>query len=290
MYVHATSSFICEPIDDLGGLKEELKKYTDYFFRRINKFILLSLRGVHQCVHKLNIDNSTAVYLATENGNLGDTETVLQQLYMENSFPKPFNFINTMSNTASFYVAQSLKSLGRSITVSSKNISFERGLELAKVDFELKHIKEALVGGVDEATTSRHEHIKKYGESSNGVKLVEGSSWLYLKAEKEGALGEVLSIMTFNSRDDALHQVKSLIASGPMVISFGILMTPPEKDIWRKECPHAEEFDYIGNHGYYDTAASFAVCKFFEVYAGKLYVHVNKNIQGQYVAVACKRY
>ena len=290
MYVHATSSFICEPIDDLNGLKEDLKKYTDYFFRRINKFILLSLRGVHQCIHKRNLDTSIAVYLTTENGNLGDTETVLHQLYMENSFPKPFNFINTMSNTASFYVAQSLKSLGRSITVSSKNISFERGLELAKVDFELKHIKEALVGGVDEATTSRHEHTKKYGESNHSVKLVEGSSWLYLKAEKEGALGEILSIMTFNSRDDALHHVKSLIASGPMVISFGILMTPPEKNIWRKECAPAEEFDYLSSYGYYDTAASFAVCKFFEVYAGKLFVHINKNIQGQYVAVACKSY
>jgi hypothetical protein len=290
MYVHATSSFICEPIDDLNGLKNDLKKYTDYFFRRVNKFIILSLRGVHQCVYNRNIDTSVAVYLTTENGNLGDTETVLHQLHEQHSFPKPFNFINTMSNTASFYVAQSLKSLGRSITVSSKNASFERGLELAKVDFELKHIKEALVGGVDEATTSRHAHIQKYDESDHGVKLVEGSSWLYLKAEKEGARGEILCIPTFNSREEALHHVKSLIASGPMVISFGILMSPPEKEIWRKECAAAEEFDYLGAYGYYDTAASFAVCKFFEDYAGKLFVHINKNIQGQYVTVACKRY
>jgi hypothetical protein len=290
MYVHAVTSFICDPIDDLTALKEDLKKYTDYFFRRVNKFILLSLRGVHQCINNRSIDKSIAVYLATENGNLGDTETVLHQLFMENSFPKPYNFINTMSNTASFYVAQSLKSLGRSITVSSKNVSFERGLELAKVDFELKHIKEALVGGVDEATTSRHEHIKKYGESNHSVKLVEGSSWLYLKAEKEGALGEILSIMTSNSKEDALHQVKSLIASGPMVISYGILMTPPEKNIWRKEFPRAEEFDYLNDHGYNDTAASFAVCKFFEDYAGKMLVHINKNVQGQYVSVACRRY
>jgi hypothetical protein len=290
MYVHATSSFICEPIDDLNGLKEDLKKYTDYFFRRINKFILLSLRGVHQCVYNRTINTATAVYLATENGNLGDTETVLYQLYRENSFPKPFNFINTMSNTASFYVAQSLKTLGRSITVSSKNVSFERGLELAEVDFELGHIREALVGGVDEASTSRHEHIKKYDASNHGVKLVEGSSWLYLTAEKEGALGEILSVITNSSIDGAIQKVKGMNLSKPIVLSFGILMTPPEKDVWMKECAPDEEFEYLALYGYYDTAASFAVSRFFEDCTGKILVHVNKNTQGQHVVVVCERY
>jgi hypothetical protein len=290
MYVHAISSFVCDPTDDLDALKADLKNYTDYFFRRVNKFILLSLMGVHRCIHEKKIDTSIAVYLATENGNLGDTETVLHQLYRENSFPKPFNFINTMSNTASFYVAQSMKTLGRSITVSSKNVSFERGLELARVDFDLGYIREALVGGVDEAIVSREHFVKKYDPSYHSTKLVEGSSWLYLSSEKNDALGEISGIMTCVERTDALALVKGAVHSDPVVLSFGILVTPQEQEIWKRELPHAEEFEYISLYGYYDTAASFCISKFFGQYAGKTLVHVNRNPQGNYVIVVCRKY
>ena len=288
MYIHAYSSFICDPLDDIEGLKAELKQYTDFFFRRVNKFIMLSLLGVHRCIHGKEIDRNIAVYLATENGNLGDTENVLRQMYDENSFPKPFNFINTMSNTASFYVAQSLKTLGRSITVSSKNVSFERALELAMVDFQKGHITEALVGGVDEAVISRDHFAAKYDPLYNAVKLVEGSSWVYLKAEKTGALGEISGVKTFNAEDDAFAWALSA-AGSPPVLAFGILMTPEEKARWKNECPAAEELDYIGTCGFYDTAASFAVCKFMESGKQPTLVHVNRNIQGQYVVLISRK-
>lgn len=289
MYIHAVAPYVCDPVDKLDGLKADLKNYTDFFFRRVNKFILLSLMGVHRCIHGREIGRSVAVYLSTENGNLGDTENVLHQLYRENSFPKPFNFINTMSNTASFYVAQSLKSLGRSITVSSKNASFERGLELARVDFELGHVREALVGGVDEAVYSREHFEKKYDDSYRGVKIVEGSSWLYLTTEKTGARGEIVEIKTFNTQDEAIQWSRKATGS-PTIIAFGILMTPGEKYLWRKECSAESELDYIKNFGYYDTAASYAVAKFFELYKQKTLIHVNRNTQGQHVIIACTSY
>src|SRR3990172_9171113 len=288
MYVHSASAFICNPVDDLAVLKEDLKNYTDFFFRRVNKFILLSLMGVHRCVHNKSIDKSSSVYLATENGNLGDTENVLHQLYKENSFPKPFNFINTMSNTASFYVAQSLKSLGRSITVSRKNVSFERGLELAMVDFGLGYVREALVGGVDEAVNSREHFEKKYDASYHSAKLVEGSSWVYLSTEKAGALGEITDVKTFHTKNEAIQWARGATET-PAVMSFGVLMTPQEKDNWKKECSPSEEFDYIGGYGFYDTAAAFAISKFFETYNETALIHVNRNIQGQYVIISCKR-
>lgn len=289
MYVHGISPFICTPTDDLDGLKADLKNYTDFFFRRVNKFILLSLMGVHRCIHGKTIDKTTAVYLATENGNLGDTENVLHQMYKENSFPKPFNFINTMSNTASFYVAQSLKTTGRSITVSSKNVSFERGLELAKADFDLGHIKEALVGGVDEAVISRDYFVNKYDSSYHDVKLVEGSSWLYLTREKSGALGEIADIMTFNENNEAIRYTQSQEGSGS-VMAFGILMTPQDKNTWKEACPAAAELDYIDRHGFFDTAASFAVSIFFESGTRQKLIHINRNTQGHYVVLTCKKY
>ncbi len=286
MYVHAVAPYVCDPAEDLDALKADLKRYTDFFFRRVNRFILLSLTGVHRCVHGKKIDAHTAVYLSTENGNLGDTETVLHQLYRENSFPKPFNFINTMSNTASFYVAQSLKTLGRSITVSSKNVSFERGLELAMVDFGLGHVSEALVGGVDEAVFSREYFSKKYDASYHGAKLVDGSSWLYLTAEQAGAMGKITDIKTFAVEEEAVRWAREA-SCNRSVIAFGILMTPADKRKWKKEFPAAAEMDYINEHGFYDTAASFAISSFIAEGNGRTMVHVNRNTQGQYVIVVC---
>jgi len=275
---------------DVSALKEDLKEYTDYFFRRVNKFIILSLMGVHRCTHALHPGESIAVYLCTENGNLGDTENVLHQLYHENSFPKPFNFINTMSNTASFYVAQSLKSRGRSITVSSKNVSFERGLELAWVDFEMKNITEALIGGVDEAVYSREHFAKKYDVQYHDLRLVDGSSWLYLTALGDEAIGEISDIKTFDDRNDAFRWIKGLQAAGPIVLAFGILITSSEKALWRNEFPRSEELEYLREYGFYDTMTSFAVSTFFRNFSERILIHVNKNIQGRYVVLACKKY
>ena len=288
MYIHAMSPFICDPVDEIDGLKADLKNYTNFFFRRVNKFILLSLLGVHRCLHNREFDKSIAVFLATENGNLGDTENVLHQMYRENSFPKPFNFINTMSNTASFYVAQSLKSLGRSITVSSKNVSFERALGLAMVDFKLGQIKEALVGGVDEAVISREYFVKKYDQSYHDIKLVEGSSWLYCTADSAGALGKVDDVRTFRDRDEAIEWTRNNAGTGA-TIAFGILMTPQEKEIWINACTPVEELDYIGMNGFYDTAAAYAVSAFFATCNRKTLVHINRNTQGQYVIILCSR-
>jgi hypothetical protein len=289
MYVHNASAFVCDPLDDLAPLKVELKRYTDFFFRRVNKFIMLSLLGVHQCVHGRGIDHGTAVYLATENGNLGDTENVLQQIFRENSFPKPFNFINTMSNTASFYVAQSLQTLGRSITVSSRNVAFERGLELAKVDFTLGHIQEALIGGVDEALFSKNKFAEKYHCSYHSVELVEGSSWLYCTALKPGSIGEILGVATFRDRDQALAWARKE-ATDDTVLAFGILMTPSEKDLFRRECIYQEEFAYISQFGYYDTSSAFAVGHFFKNFMKARLLHINRDTRGQYCCISCHKY
>ncbi len=97
----------------------------------MNRFILLALIGARKCIHGRSIAADTAVYLTTEHGNLGETATVLDEIYAAHSLPKPFSFINTMSNTAAFYLAQNLGTRGRNITVSSQCLSFERGLDLA---------------------------------------------------------------------------------------------------------------------------------------------------------------
>jgi len=52
MYIHSASAFTGEANADINFLKEEIKRYTQENFRRVNRFILLSLLGALQCVHQ----------------------------------------------------------------------------------------------------------------------------------------------------------------------------------------------------------------------------------------------
>ena len=81
MYIHSFSPFICDPIDDIEGLKADLKNYTDFFFRRVNKFILLSLLGVHKCIHGKMTGTSPCI--SRLKTGTRDTENVLHQMYDE---------------------------------------------------------------------------------------------------------------------------------------------------------------------------------------------------------------
>ena len=119
MYIHSASSFIGGENTDPNFLKEKLGSYTEEHFRRVNRFILLTLLGARQCVHNHVLDFDTAIYLTTEHGNLGETASVLDEIYTAGSLPKPFGFINTMSNTAAFYLARNLGVRGRNIMVLS---------------------------------------------------------------------------------------------------------------------------------------------------------------------------
>jgi 3-oxoacyl-(acyl-carrier-protein) synthase len=194
MFIHSTSTFLTEPVKDGHVLKDELKRYTQVHFRRVNKFVILSLIGAHQCVFGHELNRRTSIYLTTERGNLGDTENVLHQIYRKQSLPMPYNFINTMSNTASFYVSQGLNVEGRNISISSQNLSFERGLELMMADLSMGLVQNALIGGVDEANLSELHFERKYGLSYESVRHLEGSCWLYIRSEREGAIGEISAV------------------------------------------------------------------------------------------------
>lgn len=290
MYIHAASVFITPPVQDAQILKDELKKYTDVYFRRINKFVMLSLVGAHMCVFGKDIDTNTSVYLTTERGNLGDTENVLNQIFRRQALPMPYNFINTMSNTASFYVSQGLKVSGRNISVSRQNLSFERGLELLKTDMSLGAVDNAVIGGVDEANRSEVHFRKKFGVPFESVSQMEGSCWLYLRSVKEGAAGELADIRSFSGKEDAMTWLMAKSYEDPPVISFGMAVKEEERMIWKRTIRHKEELDCIKEKGYYDSATAGTVCHFIRDYRNTTLVHINRNFRSQYMILVVKSY
>ena len=291
MFIHGSSTFISTKEKSIQDLKNELKKYSDQNFRRTNKFILLSMLGVHICLQNKFINEDTSIYLATENGALSDTENVLNQLYQEHKFPMPITFINTMNNTATFYIAKSLEVKGRNITVSSKNFSFERGLEIFQTDLESRIVSNALIGGIDEAAFSKTQFETKFENVSfEKFNHIDGSAWLYMKPEKDGAIGEILDIKSYKDKKSAIIWFESFSVTGPVILSFGILIDLEEKKKWISYNKHDDEFNYISNFGYFDTATACGVSKFLEKYSRSTLIHINKDHHGKYVFLIVKKY
>ncbi len=290
MYIHNYGSFVGRPVEEMKYYKEDVSRYTQLHFRRANRFVLLSLAGACRCAHEQGIGKKTAVFLTTENGNLGDTETVLHQIFHLHQFPMPYNFINTMSNTASFYVAQSLALLGRNVTFSSKLFSFERGLELMRCDMQMGAVDEALIGGVDEASFSKEQFEAKFDRAYDDFNMVEGSCWLLIRARAEGALGRVGAVASFADLEGAVTWLGSESFDRPVKVAHGILMTSEEKAAIGRALPDATLFDAISEKGYFDSAAACATTAFLEQFTSATLIHINKDTRGHFALLRIEKY
>ena len=296
MFIQSAVAHINAPAD-VKTLKEELKRHTETYFRRISKFVLLALIGAYSCAAHCRPDRAAAIYLTTENGNLADTESVLSQIYRSHSLPMPFNFINTMANTAAFYVAQGLGLGGRNITVSSQNLSFERGMELLKTDMDLRFVKHALIGLVDEATAAASHFTASSGVPNTQVNQIDRSCWLYITSERGGAMGEVTAVRSFKTGNDAVRWLENNpdVLSQNTVISFGSAVDPMEKKEWLNKAQSitsrpAREFDYAGTFGNCNVTTACGVAAFLNTFSASRLFHINKNFSDQYVILEVSRY
>jgi hypothetical protein len=290
MYIHGYGAFVGPPVADIKQIKAEVSRHFPIHFRRANRFVLISLAGVCHCVQGHVLPKNTAVFLTTENGNLGDTETVLQQIYHKHEFPMPYNFINTMSNTASFYVSQSLGLLGRNITFSSKLLSFERGLELLRCDLLCGTIDTALVGGADEACFSREQFEAKFERQYAAYNMVEGSGWLLIKSASDGAHGRIRDLESFDSLEETVTWIAGRSFEQPVWLAFGMLPDTGTRRAIAEILPDAKPFDYIAEQGYFDSATACGVVAFMQRSGSGCLVHVNQDSRGQRVVTVVQKF
>lgn len=279
LYIHAAAAFLGEAEADANLLKEELRKYARENFRRVNRFILLALIGARKCVHGHTLAPDTGVYLTTEHGNLGDTAAVLDEIYVARSLPKPFSFINTMSNTAAFYLAQNLGTRGRNITVSSQRLSFERGLDLAAADFAAAAEGSALIGGVDIAPRAAAGGEE---QESRGWRPVDGSGWFYLRPEREGACGAFGANRSFRDGAACLAWLRGRADAPADAVAFGASIGADDAARWQEALGPALVFDYLVRYGYCGSAAACGIALFLRDFPGRRLLHINRDPRGNY--------
>lgn len=175
--------------EPLPPLDAALREVCREHFRRIDRFIELALLGSGRCAKGRALAADCGLYLGSGLGPMADNIACQEQLIRDRELPMPFDFINTLGNSAGYYVAKNLGLSGQNLFISRPGANFEAVLEAALVDMESGALRQALVGVVEEATEPLAEHRRRQGLPADAA-VAEGSHWLLL--ERDAGAGHLL--------------------------------------------------------------------------------------------------
>ncbi|MFT3929828.1 MAG: beta-ketoacyl synthase N-terminal-like domain-containing protein [Spongiibacteraceae bacterium] len=292
-----------ETIDsDVPDLKPLLKATLGASVRRIDRFIQLALIGAARCIHSArHIDaeqsiqppSDTAIYIASGRGDMEITVEVQRDLFVNGHEPKPLNFINTVSNAASFYIAQSFGLCGRNQFIANRHWAFEVALQSALLDLQLGNIDSALVGVVDVVVPPIAEHRQRL-KLSETTTLAEGSHWLWLDNDTLPAttLGSIEGVYPFIDRQELADWIKSpSLAPENQFCSRGQFMTPEDFAAVRQHGELQQEFIYRDDTmGYYDSQSGSAIAAFIESsQRDARFLHINSDPLQRYIAMVARK-
>jgi hypothetical protein len=289
LYITAAADYV-ERIEDAAplDLKPLVAEAVGVPVRRIGRFIQLALIGAGRCAKSTQLARDTAVYLGSGRGDLEVTIEVMQSLLRDGHAPKPLSFINTVSNAACYYVAQSLKLMGRSSFVCNRYFAFESVLQLAALDLQSDSVSSALVGTVDVVVPPLAGHRIRLGLSL-ATEVADATHWLELRNfTSPSTLGRVIAAEQFVDRD----ALNTWLATQPIdrdwLLATGQFMPASEANEWTEQL-QLEVFEYRKQRAYYDSQSGAAINEYLRGSAMRTLLHLNRDPGGRYsVMVASK--
>jgi len=132
--------------------------------RRMGKILKRAIATSKEALKASGLETVDAIITGTGYGCIENTELFLNALSTEGEqLLKPTYFMQSTHNTISSLVAIQMKNHGYNVTYAHKSISFDSALQDAWLQFRLRKINSALVGGHDEMTETFYHILKKGG-------------------------------------------------------------------------------------------------------------------------------
>lgn len=175
LYLHQQTQYLTTANIDEKALKLELKQRFQILSRRTTRLTLLALLGALP-MHK--IQKNCGVYITSSFSsprNMYD----LQLDVFQHKTPRPFQFINSINNAVSFYIAQALNLKGPNLFIATQSDNWSQIFLPALIDLTQGKVQQALVGWCYESPP----YIDSYHQ--------EGSHWLLLSRQHEQAIAEI---------------------------------------------------------------------------------------------------
>jgi hypothetical protein len=283
MFILSAGSYSAEVSGEPPPLKALAREATGGSARRTDRFVQLALIGAGRCVNGRSLPPATATYFTSGRGDLEVTVDLLVQLCAKGVPPAPFDFINTVGNSACFHVARSFGLQGRSVFVTSRHAPLESGLRLAAVDMAHDDVRTALVGSADMCTWPLSAHRARIGVGP-GSPVGEGSHWFLLAAEPgpDAYLGEVRAIRSFPDDAALVRHVRRLeIDPGRAALAAGSYLGLDRLESFRRAIGIERAFDYQPRRPWYDTRTGHGLHAFLMAPPARTLVHVDGDPSGR---------
>jgi len=289
VFVHSYGSYQSSAEGELEPLKQLVIETTGKHVRRIGRFIQTALIGAGRAAGGMDLPAETAVYLTSGRGDLEVTVDVMEKLFRDGSAPRPLNFINTVSNSACFYVARQLGLRGPSIFSCNKHFSFETALQLALLDFQRGAVTSALIGSIDIVAPPVRVHRLRLGFEPERP-VGEGSHWYLLSTNPEGAIGQVIRSVFLPDRDTLIDRLPEIAGQEEdTAISFGQFLSAGDAD-YLTEKTGLPRFSYNRNWPYYDSQSGAALGEFMTSNdAPSRLVHIDCDPAGRFGVMVANR-
>ncbi len=211
IYIHATGG-IYNTVNEAGELiplKPLVADVCKQRYRRIDRFIQMALIGSGRCLknseqNKMALSAQTALYLTSGQGPTSNNIEVQESIFKHGEEAKPLKFINTLSNSAGFYVMKEAQLTGPNIFVTREITPLECALQTAASDLNAGWCTTALVGLVDEITLPIADQCLRMKLAKN-TGIGEGSYWFLLSQNKNNAQGKIEGLFINNRLSKAIN-------------------------------------------------------------------------------------
>ena len=277
-------------------LKELVKTVVGVSLRQASHLVELAAVGSQLCIKRLSypVPENTAVYLGTGLAEVRKNDAVFRQVMPPGpGLASPFDFINAANNMAAFYTAKLGNLRARNLTITQEEFSFEWALHLAAADLRTGEYRQALVGGVDENSLSRADHLRRI-TLRDDQPMGEGSGWLVLSVAAEQAVGELIEVKHV-ARDTELFEVMRMALHAwqqpgePLTLLPGMRIEPAEIVRLTRTLPNLRIQDYLAFCGCFHSAAAFGIAALFDTpVAPGLFVHLNRDASGHALLCAVR--
>jgi len=277
--------------DEFPPLDDDIRALCGQRVRRVDRYIQLCLLGALRCTEGHRLPADTGIFLASQNNAIGSIVKTMECIFDERYPPAPFDFVNTLGNSACFYVAQLLGLSGKSIVLSREGFSFEAGLYHALLDFRSGQMQTALVGCVDEVLLPLEMHrVRIAGENQPLVEgpLGESSSWLLLRARAEEPNEICLdNVSDFSSLDEVSAWLDSNSSAPSCYLQTCYKLSRDDRQALEKKVRSVEEYMAPFSVAGSGTHSAKSIMRLLTNTSirdqHKTLLHLNKNADGTYV-------
>lgn len=204
-YIHAYHQTLFNHLPTDAVLKNTLSSEYGVISRRASRLSLIALMGAlginttysEDISYLKGIPKTTGLYMSSSFSSPNNIHALMLDVRREKTV-RPFNFINSINNAVSFYVAELLGLEGPNLFLASSQsqLSWSKVILLALADLHAGITDTALIGWC-------HEHKKNLEPSKQ-----EGSHWLLLSTQPHNACA------TLTLRDD-IDNTSDLIKTTP---------------------------------------------------------------------------